>query len=70
MADVRNLNLLWRQSCVKVSVDYFFLQKKKKKNYIEMLKSSACYKISTPPSKRLSLPLRKHKFGHPYFCNF
>ena len=35
-----------------------------------MLKSSACYKMSTPPSKRLSLPLRKHKFGHPYFCNF
>ena len=47
-----------------------FYFKKKKKNYIEMLKSSACYKMSTPPSKRLSLPLRKHKFGHPYFCNF
>lgn len=35
-----------------------------------MLKRSACYKMSTPLSKRLSLPLRKHKFGHPYFCNF
>ena len=57
------------KSCVKVSMDYFFLQKKKK-FYIEMLKRSACYKMSTPLSKRLSLPLRKHKFGHPYFCNF
>ena len=35
-----------------------------------MLESSTCYKMSTPLSKRLSLPLRKHKYGHPYVCNF
>lgn len=69
MADVRNLNLLWRQKLCK-SVHGLFFSSKKKKFYIEMLKCSACYKMSTPLSKRLSLPLRKHKFGHPYFCNF